>query len=95
MFQVHTKSDRYCDRVVIVFRCFQGAEQENVSSFNGKKIWLKFFLLFLTDLKSQGFYLISWVFIYISKVKMQDYKMALIVEFYDTYYLLTQKSEWS
>lgn len=26
---------------------------------------------------------------------MQDYKMALIVEFYDTYYLLTQKSEWS
>lgn len=37
MFQVHTESDKYYDRVVIVFRCFQGAEQENVSSFNGKK----------------------------------------------------------
>lgn len=74
---------------------FRGQSKKMCLLLMEKKIWLKFFLLFLTDLKSQGFYLISWVFIYISKVKMQDYKMALIVEFYDTYYLLTQKSEWS
>lgn len=79
MFQVHKLGPigTNCDRVVMALRCFQWAEQENVSSFKGKRN-MTYVLIVITYRFKITEFLLSWVFIYISKVKLQDHRWTLL-----------------